>query len=136
MVHKKLSTIDFWSYQLLFFTKKRYNLCMKGGQFWKGKKFSDKHKHKLSISHIGKSLKNGENMNIMFKRIENEVLKLEKQGFKCIPLTKTIPDIIAMKDSKIYAIEVEYGKPNYSKYDKNNYKNNFDDIIWILKRSR
>lgn len=67
-------------------------------------------------------------------RIMKEVVKLEKQGFKCIPITNVIPDIIAIKDDKVYAIEVEYGEPNYLKYNKNNYRNRFDDVIWLLRK--
>ena len=71
--------------------------------------------------------------------IHDEALKLEleeikKQGFHCIPiglLKYPKPDIIAIKDGKVFAIEVELSTIDYEKY--NNVKD-FDDIIWIDKR--
>jgi len=72
---------------------------------------------------------------IAWDRILKEIPELEKQGFTCIPIGKVIPDIIAIKDGEIYAIEVEYGKqPNYSKYSKDDYKKYFEDVIWILRK--
>lgn len=68
-----------------------------------------------------------------FERIDKEVLELEKKGFHCIPIGRIVPDIIAIKEGKIYAIEVEYGKPHYKKYDVNNYKDRFEDVIWLLR---
>lgn len=66
------------------------------------------------------------------KRIKEEMIELEKQGFRCVPVGgKVRPDIIGIKDGKVFAIEVEYRKsPNYSKYDGDNRKY-FDDIMWI-----
>jgi hypothetical protein len=73
---------------------------------------------------------------IGFERIEKEIPELEKQGFKCFPLTRIIPDIIALKEGKIYAIEVEYAqgrqKRKISKYKNFDYK--YDDVIWILRK--
>jgi len=71
---------------------------------------------------------------INYERIEKEIPKLEKQGFRCIPIGKVIPDIVAIKDNKLYAIEIEYGnnKIRYDKYDKIKYK--YDDVIWILRK--
>jgi hypothetical protein len=71
-----------------------------------------------------------------FERIINESKKLKRKGYRVIPIGKVIPDIIAIKNNKVYAIEVEFGRPNYSKYDKNNYKKYFDEIKWIIKRKR
>ena len=69
-----------------------------------------------------------------FDRIDQESDTLRSQGFKTIPIGRVIPDIIAIKDGKVYAVEVEYGIPNYSKYDKNGYGKNFDDVIWIIRK--
>jgi len=71
--------------------------------------------------------------------IHDEALKLEleeikKQGFRCIPiglLRYPKPDVIAIKDGKIFAIEVELSTIDYEKY---NSIKDFDDIIWIDKR--
>jgi hypothetical protein len=64
--------------------------------------------------------------------------ELEEQGFKCYPIGAgdvPVPDILAVKDGKIYAVEVEIGpgKPDYQKYATVNF---FDDIIWIRILSR
>ena len=56
--------------------------------------------------------------------------KLEHQGFKAIDTHVLKPDVIATKDGKIYAYEIEFGNPEYSKYNQCSF---FDDIIWVLK---
>ncbi len=77
-------------------------------------------------------LKNAQSL--AFQRIEAELPKLKKLGFDfLIPIGKPIPDIIGIKAGKIYAIEVEYGKPNYSKYNSTT-KKYFDKVIWIEKK--
>jgi hypothetical protein len=73
--------------------------------------------------------------NIVWQRILKEIPELEKQGFRCIPIGKVIPDIIAFKDGKVFAIEVEYGNPKYDKYDEET-RRYFDDIIWIIRNKR
>lgn len=55
---------------------------------------------------------------------------LKQQGFKVIIVDKVRPDIIARKDDKIYAVEVELDKPDYGKYEGIEV---FDDIMWIFK---
>lgn len=64
--------------------------------------------------------------------IKQHIKELQEQGFKVFePDRKPRPDIIASKDGKIYAIEVEFGTPNYNKYNNTTF---FDDIIWIYKK--
>ncbi len=60
---------------------------------------------------------------------------LEKQGYKVVPITNVIPDIIAIQGDniRVFAVEVERGKPNHHKYT-DDIKKWFDDIIWILLR--
>lgn len=94
----------------------------------KGKVRSEETKQKLRIAMMGKNA-----IGIANDRIEQEIPELEKQGFRCIPIGRVIPDIIAIKDNKVYAIEVEYGRPNYAKYT-DVIKNYYDDIIWILRK--
>lgn len=65
--------------------------------------------------------------------VNEEIKKFEDQSFKCVSLEHLHPDFLACKDGKIYAVEVEFGDPNYDKY--NNIKF-FDDIIWIRKEGR
>lgn len=93
----------------------------------RGRKHSEESKQKMSNS-----------AKILFQRtytrILQEIPELEKQGFRCVPIGKVVPDIIAIKNNKLYAIEIEYSEPKYEKYDKNNYKNYFDDVIWIIKK--
>lgn len=48
-------------------------------------------------------------------------------------IDKVRPDIIARKDDKVYAVEVEFEKPDYSKYEGIQV---FDDIMWILRSSK
>lgn len=101
---------------------------MKMSQAKKGKKFSEEHKRKLSIANMGKNP-----VQIAHNRIIQEIPGFEKQGFKCIPVGGKIrPDIIGIKNGKVYAIEVEYGKPNYLKYTEE-HKKWFDEILWILR---
>lgn len=68
-----------------------------------------------------------------FDRIENEVEKLKAQGFRVIPITRVIPDMIAIKDNQVYAIEVEYNQPNYKKYRNETMKSRYDAVMWILR---
>ena len=99
--------------------------------FWKDidktrKKMSDNNGMKRKDGFVGNR--------VAWQRILKEIPELEKQGFKCIPIGRIIPDIIAIKNEKIYAIEVEYQRPRYSKYNKSNYKKYFEDVIWILRK--
>lgn len=87
-----------------------------------GKKMSDESKRKLSLS-----------QRRVHTRIIAELDNLTQQGFRCVPVGgKVKPDIIAIKDGKVFAVEVEYGKPNYAKYT-DDVRVYFDDIIWIIK---
>ena len=64
--------------------------------------------------------------------ITNQMEQFKNEGFRVIPLgrQKDIePDFIAIKDGKVYAVEVELDNPDYKKYDNNK---DFDDIYWIL----
>lgn len=108
-------------------------------------------KEKNRLKHIGKiqsietRIKRSEHMKgknrknhahaICYNRILGEVKILEQQGFKCIPIGKVIPDIIALKDGKVYAVEVEYSRPNYDKYS-DDIKSRFDEVIWIIKNDK
>jgi len=109
----------------------------KGGK--KPNKFSDSEERKKNWSDLLKIRRKENPYNsqlICQERIEKEIPELEKQGFRCFPITKIIPDIIALKDGKIYAIEVEYAKSRQkekmSKYQNSKYK--YDDVIWILRK--
>ena len=89
---------------------------------------SQKYKEKQRKAKLGKP-----NSHALHKEaIIEEILKLEKQGYKCLS-DNVKPDIIAMKNGKIYAYEVEFSNfPRYKKYEGITF---FDDIIWI-KRNR
>lgn len=70
--------------------------------------------------------------NVAYQRALEQCEILKEQGFRVIPIGRVIPDIIAIKDNKVYAVEIEYNTPNYDKYNK--VPGLFDDIIWILKK--
>lgn len=119
--------------------RKRMSVIFKGksrpdlSEIRTGHKATQETKSKMSLAHKGK--KTGfDSIAIVDKRIKDEMVELEKQGFRCMPVGgKVRPDIIGIKDGKVYAIEVEYKKsPDYSKYDGENRKY-FDDVIWINK---
>lgn len=96
-----------------------------------GRKLSKIAKEKIGFAHRG--VKTGiDTIEIVDRRLEEEMKKLSEQGFNCVPVGgKVRPDIVAFKNGKIYAIEVEYKKrPNYSKYDKLKIEY-FDEVIWI-----
>ncbi|RKX44051.1 MAG: hypothetical protein DRP27_07375 [Thermotogae bacterium] len=66
------------------------------------------------------------------KMLLEELKKFERQGYRCIPLIKVIPDAIVIKDGKVYAVELETDHPDFDKY--HNLKvNPYDDVIWIMK---
>lgn len=131
-------------------TKRKLSIVHKGKRL--GCKHSEETKKKLSLAKIGnkygfgkipwnkgKKLSESQALNARnalkkaYQRILEETSELEKQGFRCIPITNVIPDIIAIKDNKVYAIEIEYATPNYSKYTEDINKR-FDDVIWILRK--
>jgi len=44
-----------------------------------------------------------------------------------------LPDILAIKGGKPFAVEVTFTPPDIRKYEKNNPENEYADIIWIYK---
>ncbi len=74
-----------------------------------------------------------ESKNIEERRVKEEAKLLEKEGYRCVVLTKCMPDIIALKDGKLIAVEVEYSYyPNYKKYTPE-IKGQYDEVKWIIK---
>jgi len=67
------------------------------------------------------------------KAIEEHAKALKEQGFKVfLADRRPRPDIIAKKDGKVYAVEVEFGYPDFDKYKSIDF---FDDIHWVtIKR--
>ena len=125
-------------------TKRKISEANKGMKgYWFGKKMSEETKRKLILVNTGKKLsdktkeKLKNNIKIANERILKEIKEFESQGFRCVPTGgKVRPDFIAIKDNKVFAVEVEYQRPpNYSKYT-NEAKLFFDDIIWILRRRK
>ena len=80
-----------------------------------------------------KKLRQNRGTEIHYEEILRQTKELEKQGFRCIPIGKVIPDIIAIKNNQIFAIEVEKSTPDWEKYT-DDIRKYFDDIIWILLR--
>ena len=67
-------------------------------------------------------------------RIAQKSKELEAEGYRVIPITNVIPDIIAIKDNEVVAVEVEYGyAPNFAKYQEG-FEKLFDAVIWELHR--
>lgn len=94
----------------------------------KGKKFSIKHRqniHKAKNKRISNSIQHQ-------KEIERNIQNFKNDGFFCIRVDKCpLPDFIAIKDNKAYAIEIEGGHMNFAKYFK---PHDYADIIWIQFR--
>lgn len=79
------------------------------------------------LKYVGKESSSFKHYQLILEQAE----KLKRQGFIVIPLTKVIPDIIALKGNKIIAVEVHNtGRPNYSKYTKD-IKQFYDKVMWI-----
>lgn len=76
-------------------------------------------------------------------RVRQEILEeaenLKKQGFRVIPIVNVVPDIIAIKDEKVFAVEVENSYrnriPNYAKYT-DEVRQYFDDVWWVIRGKR
>ena len=71
------------------------------------------------------------------KEVEKQTSLMNSQGFRAINVSISAkkPDIIAFKDGKIYAVEVETLRrrsPNYEKWEPSS---PFDDIIWVIKET-
>lgn len=104
----------------------------------KGKPKSPETKEKIRRKLQGRTLSAADRKKVSdgvlrsYARIDAEALLLREQGFYVIPITRIVPDIIAMKDGKVYAVEVEYGVPNYEKYTED-FRGLFSDVIWIIK---
>lgn len=91
-------------------------------------------KYKINTDPIYRQLitkRQGERVYIHNDRLMEELAKLRLEGFRCIPiglLKYPKPDIIAIKEGKVFAVEVELSKIEYDKYTG---ITDFDDIIWI-----
>lgn len=112
--------------------KKDASTRMHDNKIWTGKKHSFETIEKMKKSQIGVQKRVWEN-------IKKEIPAFEMQNYRVIPIGKVIPDMIIVKWNwetntlEIKAVEIEYGVPRYNKYKKENYKNRFDDVIWLLR---
>jgi len=104
----------------------RPEIALKVSNKLKGRKMTEEWKEKIILA-------NKNRHKLVKERIIKEAEELKKQGFRIIPLIDVFPDIIAIKDGKIFAVEVEYGKPNYNKYT-DEIRQYFDDIYWIIRK--
>jgi hypothetical protein len=67
-------------------------------------------------------------------RVAEEVQALKALGFVAIPVYKgPYPDIIAVKDGKAYAIEIEFKGIEWNKWLQ---PHPYDDVIWVYYRPR
>ena len=72
----------------------------------------------------------GENHDILVKQ---KCEALQSQGFRCLPIGLVScpkPDIIAIKDGKVIAIEIERREKRLSKYVGVTW---YDDVIWDMQ---
>jgi len=104
----------------------------KGNTSWnKGKKQPQEVIKKISKT----KKKNGAKLIFEHNRIVLEQIKLyEDMGYKCVNLTNNpIPDFMAVKDGKVYAIEVQRHGNTYhcTKYLK---VKDYSEVIWIIFR--
>ena len=102
-----------------------------------GKKHTKETKRKISISGKGKHFNENTHL-ITWKRILEEASILESQGYRVIPITKVIPDIIAIKNGRVFAFEVEYknaNNPNIDKYTED-IKKYFDEVVWLIRKRK
>lgn len=97
---------------------------------------------KSQIKHLHRIIKTHREKRIYYikaheKEVEKQLLLMKKEGFRAINVSISAkkPDIIAFKDGKIYAVEVETLRrraPHYGKWEQ---PNPFDDIIWVIKEA-
>jgi len=113
----------------------------------KGKERTIEERRKMSQNRrgvLGKKWANHAKRTIQYTPIikltehNRDVLKLiprlEKEGFVCVPTIKPLPDIIAFKEGKIIAIELEHGTPNLNKYKQE--QSYYNQVVWIRDNFR
>ena len=73
--------------------------------------------------------------------IQEEIQNLQGDGYDAIDLDNDIrPDILARKDGKIIAVEVDFGRTKFDKYDMTDGNGQFqgirffDDVFWVVYR--
>ncbi len=98
-----------------------------------GRHHTEETKKKISKSNKGKARPDTNHRKLILK----QKTLLESIGFRCVdPQKRPRPDIIAIKNCKVYAIEVETGQhiPEWYKYD--DCEIDYDDIFWLLREGR
>ncbi len=143
---------------LRLFEKPAYNrkewLKTENGKNWV-KDFTEKRQHwnpdylgkvsntlsgrELSMEHkknIGKAVKAALKENRHDKAVVEQMEIFKSEGYHCIRTDKKpIPDFIAIKDGKPFAVEVEFDiRHKLNKYSNNNPTTDYADIIWIIKK--
>jgi hypothetical protein len=111
-----------------------------------GRKFTDEHKEKISLalkgrkysidhrqhlSHVKEGkISNSEEHN---QQITNQIETFKKEGFLCVRIDRRpLPDFVAIKDNRAFAVEVEGGILKPSKYIDR--PHDYADIFWIQFR--
>jgi len=92
----------------------------------RGRKHTEESKRKMSESkkNVTLSLENHK------RWVSDTQRKLQQEGFRTILIAKPLPDIIALKDGKIYAVEVDDGF-SFGDTLKYNVPHGYDDVIWV-----
>jgi hypothetical protein len=94
----------------------------------KDKPFSKRHRKNLSIAKRN-IVSNGPQHHA---EISKNIEKFREDGFMCVRIDRRpLPDFIAIKDNRAFAIEVEGGHMNFKKYMN---PHDYADIIWIQFR--
>jgi hypothetical protein len=107
-------------------TKKRRS--MEQSEYMKKRWADPKYRQNLTLKLQNWS---GENHDLLVKQ---KCEALQAQGFRCVPIgliSCPRPDIIAIKDGKVVAVEIERRNKSLSKYEGIAW---YDDVIWDMHR--
>jgi hypothetical protein len=98
-----------------------------------GRKLPTEHKDNIRKG-VKEALKNHRHD----KAVDEQIDIFKSDGFRCIRTDKKpIPDFIAIKDGKAFAVEVEFDiRHKLGKYKDNDPNTAYADVIWIIKKGK
>jgi hypothetical protein len=98
-----------------------------------GRRLSMEHKDNIS-KNVKESLKSHRHDKAVVEQIDI----FRSDGFHCVRTDKKpVPDFIAIKDGKIFAVEVEFDiRHKLNKYKDNDPNIAYADVIWIVKENQ
>lgn len=111
-------------------SKKQMSLAHIGQTSWnKGKHLPEEYKQKLILAHTGKHYDRKKHTQLILEQSNN----LINQGYRCVIMDhRPIPDIIAIKDGKVFAYEVENGNTHHPRLNKYENIEDYDEICWCV----